>query len=104
MMNQESIKAIELDRKKTRILGKLISAFDGSLIDGEELIAEASSELANLRKEVFDYSEPTAADLVHDIYELATCELEESMTVDALQNKIFEKVDVLAVLLGVWKR
>lgn len=100
-MNQESIKAIEIDRKKQRILGNLISAFGGSLADGEEQINEVAAELIELQKEYFDYKEPTVKDVVNEIHQLTECKFVDDITVDELQDLIFQQVDLLASLLGI---
>lgn len=100
-MNEETIKIIQLNRKKQRILGQLISAFDGSLTDGEEQINEVAAELTELQREAFGYNEPTVKDVIHKIHQLTECKFGNDVTVGELQDLIFQQVDLLASLLGI---
>ncbi|MBO1306534.1 hypothetical protein JZO70_10195 [Enterococcus sp. 669A] len=53
-MDQETIRAIELDRKKNRILSNLTIAFyDSNLEDGKDLVLEASGELEELKAQYY---------------------------------------------------
>lgn len=53
-MDQETIRAIELDRKKNRILSNLTIAFyDSNLEDGKDLVLEASRELEELKAQFY---------------------------------------------------
>lgn len=107
-MNQESIKAIELDRKKRRIMNNLTIAFyDSSLQDSENLVLEASRELEELKEEHYGNEVPTVASVVKSLYDLSQAEeitdreTGESTPFAEVQEMYFIKIDLLASLLGI---
>lgn len=106
-MNEETMNAIQIDRKKQRIFNDLQRAFyDMSLEDGEELITEASAELGDLQEKVFGYKQPTVKSCLTSLYELAIADSINSsdgspVAVQDVQALFYNDIEQLADLLGI---
>lgn len=101
-MKQNQMSAIEIDRKKKRILESLEAAFHHSTFeDGRLLIAEAANELEDYEKKVYQVETPTVVSVVQGMYELSMACFDKDVDREIVQDMLFSDVELLAELLGI---
>ena len=101
-MNEEQVRAIEIDRQQSRILDNLSTAFSSpGLSESRVLVAEAAAELEDYEKKIYQVEQPTVKSVVQELYELSVARFDNDLDRDSLQDLFYSQVDLLAELLGI---
>lgn len=100
-MNKE-LNPIEIDRQQTRILKGLTTAFSSpGLGESQLLVAEATAELEDYEKKVYQVEQPTVKSLVQSLYELSIAHLDADLDQEVVQDLFGMEIMQLADLLGI---